>query len=63
MDALAAITRTPAQLYFGQGTTEGTIQVGNPANFVAWSGNPLSLQSTVELVVIKGSVGCKPQQA
>jgi imidazolonepropionase-like amidohydrolase len=61
-DALSSITRTPATLFFGASTTEGTVQVGNAANFVAYSGDPLSFQSTVELVVIKGSVGCKPKQ-
>jgi len=61
-DALSSITRTPATLFYGQSTTEGTIAVGNAANFVAFSGDPLSYQSTVELVVIKGNVGCQPKQ-
>jgi len=61
-DALASITRTPATIFYGANTTEGTVQVGAPANFVAYSGDPLTFDSSVELVVIKGSIGCRPVQ-
>jgi imidazolonepropionase-like amidohydrolase len=60
--ALGAITRTPAQIFLGDSSVEGEISVNSPANFVLFSGEPLSIQSSVELVVVKGMVSCKPIQ-
>ncbi len=50
--ALAALTRTPAQIF---GLAErGTIAVGQVADLVLWSGDPLEVTSWAEQVVIAG---------
>jgi imidazolonepropionase-like amidohydrolase len=49
---LAAITTVPAQLY---GTpARGTLEKGNVADVVVWSGDPLELTTRVEAVIIGG---------
>ena len=55
MDALAAITRTPAEI-FGVTDRFGTIERGKPADFVMWSGDPLDVSSLPDLVVAGGMV-------
>jgi hypothetical protein len=55
MDALAAITRTPAEI-FGVTDRFGTIERGKPADFVMWSGDPLDVSSLPDLVVAGGTV-------
>jgi hypothetical protein len=55
MDALAAITRTPAEI-FGVADRFGTIERGKPADFVMWSGDPLDVSSLPDLVVAGGTV-------
>ncbi len=51
--ALAAITATPAEI-FGVGSTRGHIAVGQAADLVLWSGDPLELSSLAEQVWIGG---------
>lgn len=53
MDALAAITRVPAEI-FGAADRFGTIERGKPADFVLWSGDPLDVSSLAEVVVAGG---------
>jgi Amidohydrolase family len=51
--ALAAITSTPADI-FGLGATHGRIAVGQAADLVLWSGDPLELSTLAEHVWIAG---------
>lgn len=51
--ALAAITSTPADI-FGLGATHGRIAVGQAADLVLWSGDPLELSTLAERVWIAG---------
>ncbi len=51
--ALAAITSTPAEI-FGVSATRGRIAVGQAADVVLWSGDPLELSSLAEGVWIGG---------
>lgn len=51
--ALAAITRTPAEVW-GLGDTLGRIAPGKAADLVLWSGDPLELTSWVERIWIEG---------
>ena len=50
--ALAAMTSNPAKV-FGL-RNQGTVVVGNKANLVLWSGDPLELLSSVKAVLIDG---------
>lgn len=52
-DALAAITRVPAEA-FGLGGTHGALAPGRVANVVVWSGDPLDFASGAERVFIRG---------
>src|SRR5690606_13619160 len=45
--ALAAITSTPAEI-FGVSAARGRIAVGQPADLVLWSGDPLELSSLAQ---------------
>jgi imidazolonepropionase-like amidohydrolase len=52
--ALAAITRAPAQMY---GLADrGTLERGRAADVVVWSGDPLELATRAETVIIGGVV-------
>ena len=51
--ALAAITSTPADI-FGVGTTHGRIAVGQSADLVLWSGDPLEVTTLADRVWIAG---------
>jgi imidazolonepropionase-like amidohydrolase len=51
--ALAAITSTPADI-FGLGATRGRIAVGQTADLVLWSGDPLEVTSLADQVWIAG---------
>ncbi len=51
--ALAAITSTPADI-FGLGATHGRIAVGQTADLVLWSGDPLEVSTLAEKVWIAG---------
>lgn len=51
--ALAAITRTPAEI-FGVGDRTGVLAPGRPADLVLWSGDPLEVTSVAERVWIGG---------
>jgi hypothetical protein len=51
--ALAAITATPADI-FGLGATHGRIAVGQSADLVLWSGDPLEVTSLADQVWIAG---------
>jgi hypothetical protein len=51
--ALAAITSTPAEI-FGLGSTHGHIAVGQVADLVLWSGDPLEVTALADQVWIAG---------
>jgi imidazolonepropionase-like amidohydrolase len=51
--ALEAITSAPADI-FGVGATHGRIAVGQAADLVLWSGDPLELSTLAEQVWIAG---------
>jgi imidazolonepropionase-like amidohydrolase len=51
--ALAAITRVPAEA-FGVGDRAGSLEVGRPADFVLWDGDPLEVTSWPQGVWIGG---------
>ena len=51
-DAIAAITRVPAEI-FGNSDV-GTLRVGNRANLVIWTGDPLELGSWVKRLFVGG---------
>lgn len=51
--ALAAITSVPADI-FGVGATHGRIAVGQSADLVLWSGDPLEVSSVADQVWIAG---------
>ena len=51
--ALAAITSVPAEI-FGLGTTRGHIAVGQAADLVLWSGDPLEVTTLADQVWIAG---------
>lgn len=52
-DALDAVTRVPAEI-LRLGKRVGTLEVGKDGNVVLFSGDPLSVTSTVQYVVIDG---------
>jgi imidazolonepropionase-like amidohydrolase len=52
-DALAGITRVPAEAY-GVADRYGTLAPGKVANVVVWSGDPLDFASGAEVVLIRG---------
>jgi len=52
--AIAAMTTNPAQLF--NAPVSGDIAVGEIADLVLWSGDPLELTSEAELVVIDGQI-------
>ncbi|MCG8464813.1 MAG: amidohydrolase family protein [Xanthomonadales bacterium] len=52
-DALAAITSTPAEI-FGQGDAVGSIEKGQIADLVLWSGDPLEITSVAEALWMGG---------
>ena len=54
-DALNAVTRTPAEI-LGLGKRVGTLEVGKDGNVVLFSGDPLSVTSLVEYVVVEGDL-------
>jgi imidazolonepropionase-like amidohydrolase len=53
--AIRALTTVPAEL-LGLGAERGSIGAGKAADLVVWSGDPLSLSSEVQLVMIDGRV-------
>jgi Amidohydrolase family len=60
--ALAAITSTPADI-FGLGATHGRIAVGQSADLVLWSGDPLEVTTLADQVWIAGrSIDMKSRQ-
>eukprot|EP01091_Cochliopodium_minus_P017396 TRINITY_DN6804_c0_g1_i1.p1 TRINITY_DN6804_c0_g1~~TRINITY_DN6804_c0_g1_i1.p1 ORF type:complete len:880 (-),score=204.36 TRINITY_DN6804_c0_g1_i1:17-2656(-) len=61
-DALASITRYPAEVYGLLDSGVGNLQVGLPASLVIFDGDPLSLDSNIRLVLNKGYVACDPKQ-
>ncbi len=54
-EALAAVTTTPAEM-LGLGDRVGKLEAGMDASVVLFSGDPLSVQSFVEYVVIGGDL-------
>jgi len=60
MDALSSIISVPAQLFGIEDSVR--ISVGTKANFVAFDGDPLTLDSHVELVGLGSRVDCQPVQ-
>jgi hypothetical protein len=60
--ALAAITRTPAEI-FGLGGSRGRIAVGQTADLVLWDGDPLEVTTIAERVWIAGrSIALRSRQ-
>lgn len=58
-DALKAITIWPAQI-LGVADRVGTIELGKDADLVIWYGDPLTLDSNPEVVIINGRI-VKPE--
>jgi hypothetical protein len=52
-DALAAITRNPAEI-FGVTAANGALIRGRPADLVLWSGDPLEVTSLADRVFVQG---------
>jgi hypothetical protein len=52
-DALAAITRNPAEI-FGVTGANGSLERGRPADLVLWSGDPLEVTTLADRVFIQG---------
>ena len=52
---IAALTSTPARV-FGVADQQGIIRKDSSANVVLWSGDPLDVTSTAEIVVINGKL-------
>ena len=52
-DALAALTRVPAEA-FGLGGQMGSIAVGQRADLVLWSGDPLDVANVAQQVWMDG---------
>jgi hypothetical protein len=53
--ALAAVTTVPAEI-LGLGKRVGSLEVGKDGNVVLFSGDPLSVRSFVERVVLEGEL-------
>ena len=51
--AMDAVTRTPAEI-LGMGNDVGSLEVGKHGNVVLYSGDPMSVTSWVDRVVIEG---------
>jgi hypothetical protein len=51
--ALAALTRTPAEI-FGVADRNGSIERGQPADLVLWSGDPLEVTSLADEEFVQG---------
>lgn len=60
-EALRALTVVPAEA-LGLSKRLGTIEEGKDADLVVWSGDPLSLTSAVEIVIVNGSVTYRRQE-
>ncbi len=58
-EALKAITIWPAQI-IGVAERVGSLEIGKDADLVIWNGNPLTLDSSTELVMIDGKI-VKPE--
>lgn len=59
--ALATVSYNLAKMYnLGQGV--GSIQVGSPANWVAFNGNPLDTTSIIEALGVHDKMICRPEQ-
>jgi len=52
---LAAVTTTPAKLLELE-SPSGTIETGQPADVVLWSGEPFAATTRAEVVVIGGTI-------
>jgi len=57
---LKSISRNIADMLNINGFGTGSIREGTPANFVGFSGDPLSLDSTVQFVAVSSEVDCQP---
>jgi imidazolonepropionase-like amidohydrolase len=61
IQAIASITKNIAQFFrLKEGT--GTITIGSRANFVAFTGEPLTFASDIALVAVGQTVTCNPTQ-
>ena len=60
-EALRALTLTPAAA-LGLSKEIGTIEEGKDADLVVWSGDPLSLTSFVEMVIVNGAIVYRRQE-
>ncbi len=60
-EALRALTVVPSEA-LGLSKRLGTIEEGKDADLVVWSGDPLSLSSAVDLVIVDGAVTFRRQE-
>lgn len=60
-EALRALTVVPSEA-LGLSKRLGTIEAGKDADVVVWSGDPLSLSSAVEIVIVDGAVTFRRQE-
>jgi imidazolonepropionase-like amidohydrolase len=59
-EALKAITRNPAEMFGIYGNGAGMVQVGQKANFVVYSSDPLAIGGQVQLVALGNFAQCNP---
>lgn len=57
---LKAITKNPAQMLGIYASGAGSIQIGNKANFVLYSSDPLAIGGQVQLVALGSFAQCNP---
>jgi len=62
VDALAAVTRNVADMFGVANEGLGRISVGRRANLLLFNGDPLSMQSDLQLVASGTQVECQPLQ-
>lgn len=55
LEAVKAITRYPAEI-FGVGDQLGTLEAGKVANIIITDGDPLEIQTQIEVLIINGRV-------
>ena len=60
-EALRALTVVPSEA-LGLSKRLGTIETGKDGDVVVWSGDPLTLSSAVELVIVDGTVTFRRQE-
>jgi len=61
-DGMKAITKNIGDIFGITDQTVGRIEIGQPANLVMFNGDPLSLESSVQIVAVGTFVDCSPTQ-